>query len=89
MGCFFKFIFLVFIVIFFGLFSILWQVRRLFMRGQSPHQDGRTARPQQHTDAYHKETVEEDATAQPRNRKRVFEDNEGEYVDFEDIPSAK
>ena len=86
MGAIFGFFFLIIIIVLiFGLSIISGILRLLFGFGRKSSSQHTQSRNQQNT--YHQEDKKEDAgnTPSSRNHKKLFDKDEGEYVDFEEV----
>lgn len=77
MGCILKFLLFIFILGFIGVIRFWWIIRTLVQRARE--QD----RQQQQTDQ--QDNFKSTDTASSTPHKKVFADNEGEYVEFEEI----
>lgn len=84
MGCLLHFFLFIFILAAMGGLRLWWQIRKVMRngRGQQTSQ-GLNSQQQQHRGAgvYRDETFQ--SSSKPK--KKVFADEEGEYVDFEEV----
>lgn len=81
LGCLFGFFMAILAFLLLAVIGIARKVRSIISQFTSQGNTKRTSRPGQE-DTRKKPSS---ASSPPRSHKKVFEDNEGEYVDFEEI----
>lgn len=83
MGCLLQFFLFWIILAFIGAVRIWWQMRRMMNAARKQHQ--RQTHQQQNQRSKSGVYMDETKTQSKQSKKKVFDDDEGEYVDFEEI----